>query len=36
MSTEFTCVLLDLEKRQGTAIPDDFRRAAATVFSLEA
>jgi acyl-CoA thioester hydrolase len=36
MSTEFTCVLLDLEKRQGTAIPDDIRRAAATVFSLEA
>jgi acyl-CoA thioesterase FadM len=29
MSTEFKCVLLDLEKRQATAIPDDIRAAAA-------
>ena len=36
MSTEFKCVLLDLEKRQATAIPDDIRNAAVTVFSLEA
>jgi acyl-CoA thioester hydrolase len=36
MSTEFKCVLLDLEKRQATAIPDDIRNAAAKPFSLEA
>jgi Thioesterase-like superfamily len=29
MSTEFKCVLLDLEKRQATSIPDDIRAAAA-------
>ena len=28
MSTEFKCVLLDLEKREATAIPDDIRAAA--------
>jgi hypothetical protein len=36
MSTELKCVLLDLEKRQATAIPDDIRNAAAKLFSLEA
>jgi acyl-CoA thioester hydrolase len=36
MSTEFKCVLLDLEKRQATAISDDIRNAAAKLFSLEA
>jgi acyl-CoA thioester hydrolase len=36
MSTEFTCVLLDLEKRQGIAIPDDIRNAAAKLFPPEA
>jgi acyl-CoA thioester hydrolase len=35
MSTEFTCVLLDLATRQATAIPDDVRRAAAARFALE-
>jgi len=29
MSTEFKCVLLDLDKRQATMIPDDIRAAAA-------
>ena len=29
MSTEFKCVLLDLEKRQATSIPEDIRAAAA-------
>jgi acyl-CoA thioester hydrolase len=28
MSTEFKCVLLDLEKRKATLIPDDIRAAA--------
>jgi acyl-CoA thioester hydrolase len=28
MSTEFKCVLLDLEQRQATLIPDDIRAAA--------
>ena len=28
MSTEFKCVLLDLQKRQATSIPDDVREAA--------
>ena len=36
MSTEFKCVLLDLEKREATTIPDDIRNAAAKLFSLEA
>jgi hypothetical protein len=36
MSTEFECVLLDLEKRQASPIPDDIRSATITVFSLEA
>jgi acyl-CoA thioester hydrolase len=36
MSTEFKCVLLDLEKRQASPIPDDIRSATITVFSLEA
>jgi acyl-CoA thioester hydrolase len=31
MSTKFTCVLLDLEKRQATAIPDDIRAEAAAL-----
>ena len=34
MSTEFKCVLLDLEKRQASRIPDDIRSAAIKVFSL--
>jgi acyl-CoA thioester hydrolase len=29
MSTDFKCVLLDLQKRQATLIPDDVRAAAA-------
>jgi hypothetical protein len=36
MSTEFKCVLLEVEKRQATAIPEDLRNAAARLFSLEA
>jgi len=28
MSTAFKCVLLDLEKRKATSIPDDIRAAA--------
>ena len=36
MSTEFKCVLLYLEKRQTSPIPDDIRSAAIKVFSLEA
>jgi acyl-CoA thioester hydrolase len=35
MSTQFTCVLLDLGTRQATAIPDDVRRAAVARFALE-
>lgn len=36
ISTEFKCVLLDLEKRQACLVPDDIRSAAIKVFSLEA
>ena len=36
MSTEFKCVLLELEKRQASPIPDDIRSAVIKVFSLEA
>jgi acyl-CoA thioester hydrolase len=36
MSTEFTCVLLDLDTRQATAIPDDIRSAALQRFGLAA
>lgn len=32
MSTEFKCVLLDLVKRQATAVPDDIRNAVAQSF----
>jgi acyl-CoA thioester hydrolase len=35
MSTEFTCVLLDLENRQASMIPDDITSAATRLFSLE-
>jgi acyl-CoA thioesterase FadM len=35
MSTEFKCVLLDLERRQATAIPDDIRAAAAQLIGVE-
>ena len=28
VSTEFKCVLLDLEKRKATSIPDDIRTVA--------
>ena len=33
MTTEFKCVLLDLEKRQAAVVPDDLRNAAAQHFS---
>jgi acyl-CoA thioester hydrolase len=33
MSTEFKCVLLDLEKRKATSIPDDIRAAAAQLIT---
>jgi acyl-CoA thioester hydrolase len=33
MSTEFKCVLLDLEKRQAAVVPEDIRNAAAHLFS---
>jgi acyl-CoA thioester hydrolase len=33
MSTEFKCVLLDLEKRQATVVPEDIRNAVARCFS---
>jgi len=33
MSTEFKCVLLDLEKREATSIPDDNRAAAAQLIA---
>jgi hypothetical protein len=36
MSTQFTCVLLDLGTRQATAIPDGVRSAAVTRFALDA
>jgi acyl-CoA thioester hydrolase len=32
MSADYTCVLLDLDKRQATVIPEDIRRAAAGCF----
>ncbi len=35
MSTEFKCVLLELEERQATVVPDDIRQAAAERFSSE-
>ena len=35
MSTEFKCVLLDLDKRQSAIVPEDIRSAAAKVFSGE-
>jgi acyl-CoA thioester hydrolase len=35
MSTEFKCVLLDLEKRQATVVPEDIRNGAAHCFSSE-
>jgi acyl-CoA thioesterase FadM len=35
MSTEFKCVLLDLEKRQAIAIPDDVRAKAAALIAAE-
>ena len=33
MSTDFKCVLLDLETRKATSIPDDIRSAAAQLMS---
>jgi len=33
MSTAFKCVLLDLEKRKATPIPDDIRAAAAQLMA---
>lgn len=35
MSTEFKCVLLDLEKRQAAVVPADIRDTVAKVFSVE-
>jgi acyl-CoA thioester hydrolase len=35
MSTEFKCVLLDLDSRQATTIPDDVRAAAARLIAEE-
>lgn len=35
MSTLFKCVLLDLQKRQATAIPDDIRAKAAALIAEE-
>jgi len=32
MSTEFSCVLLDLDGRRATPIPDDIRSAIAEAF----
>ena len=32
MSTEFKCVLMDLDRRQATAVPEDIRKAAAEQF----
>jgi acyl-CoA thioester hydrolase len=34
MSTEFICVLLDLETRQAAVIPEDIRNVAARFFSM--
>ena len=36
MSTEFKCVLLDLEKRQATAISDDIKDAAVRLHAVTA
>jgi acyl-CoA thioester hydrolase len=33
MSTEFKCVLLDLEKRKAISIPDDIRATAAQLIA---
>lgn len=33
MSTEFKCVLLDLDKRQGAVVPEDIRIAASELFA---
>ena len=33
MTTEFKCVLLDLENRQAAVVPEDLRKAAAQSFS---
>lgn len=35
MSTEFKCVLLDLETRKATVVPEDIRIAAAKKFTAE-
>jgi acyl-CoA thioesterase FadM len=35
MSTEFKCVLLDLEKRKAITIPDDIRAAATQLIANE-
>ena len=35
MNTEFKCVLVELDKRQATAIPDDIRAAAAQLIAEE-
>lgn len=35
MTTDFKCVLLDLEKRQATSIPDDIRAAAAPLIASD-
>jgi acyl-CoA thioester hydrolase len=35
MSTEFKCVLLDLENRQATEIPRDIRNVAIELFAPE-
>ena len=35
MSTEFKCVLLDLDKRQAAVVPEDIRDTVARVFSGE-
>jgi acyl-CoA thioesterase FadM len=34
MSTDFICVLLDLETRQAAVIPEDIRNEAARFFSI--
>jgi hypothetical protein len=36
MSTDFKCVLLDLEKRQATTIPTDVRAAAEELIGEQA
>jgi len=35
MSSEFKCVLLELDERKATVVPDDIRQAAAERFSSE-